>query len=457
MYRSDPSHRTIGLAASTALAAALLAGCTTANAPRADLSAGSAEAALASGRHQQAIAQAEAAVLADPRNAEARAALGQAYLGAGRFASAATSFDDAVQLGDRSPRTALSKAIALLGAGDHAQAAALLSARQDDLPAADLGLALALAGQPDRGIQVLSTAIRAGGNDAKSRQNLAYAYALAGRWREARLMAQQDVPADKVGERMEQWAMTAQPEEWQSRIAVLIDAPAGVADAGQPVHLALGTAPARDRFAAIEPAPVATPAAGELPALALAEAPAAPVAATVRVAPAAQPPALAFDTAFAAPAQVATPLPAVTAIAQDSQLFVAAPAAAPAAVRAPTPARAIAAAPTAASRAPAATRTAAVQSTHLVQLGSFSTEASARRAWSIYQKRYPELSGHQMVISEAVVRGKHYYRVSAAGFGRASSSAMCGRVKSSGEGCFAYAEGRPLPGAIDRGTRLAMR
>jgi len=55
------------------------------------------------------------------------------------------------------------------------------------------------------------------------------------------------------------------------------------------------------------------------------------------------------------------------------------------------------------------------------------------------------------------VRGKHYWRVSAAGFGLASSQSMCGRVKSSGEGCFAYAESRPLPGAIDTGTRLALR
>jgi hypothetical protein len=62
-----------------------------------------------------------------------------------------------------------------------------------------------------------------------------------------------------------------------------------------------------------------------------------------------------------------------------------------------------------------------------------------------------------MVISEAVVGGKHYWRVSAAGFGVATSKAMCGRVKGSGQGCFAYAEGRPLPGAVDNGTRLALR
>ena len=62
-----------------------------------------------------------------------------------------------------------------------------------------------------------------------------------------------------------------------------------------------------------------------------------------------------------------------------------------------------------------------------------------------------------MVITEALVKGKRYWRVSAAGYDRASSSAMCGRVKSRGEGCFAYAESRPLPGAIDTGVRMAMR
>ena len=62
-----------------------------------------------------------------------------------------------------------------------------------------------------------------------------------------------------------------------------------------------------------------------------------------------------------------------------------------------------------------------------------------------------------MVISEAVVRGKHYWRVSAADYDRDGSQAMCGRVKSGGEGCFAYHEVRPLPGAINTGVRLASR
>ena len=102
-------------------------------------------------------------------------------------------------------------------------------------------------------------------------------------------------------------------------------------------------------------------------------------------------------------------------------------------------------------------RNAAADSTHLVQLGSFASEQGARRAWDIYAKRYPELAGHQMVISEAVVKGKRYWRVSAAGFDRSSSNSMCGRVKTSGDGCFAWAEGRPLPGAVDSGIRMALR
>jgi SPOR domain len=93
-----------------------------------------------------------------------------------------------------------------------------------------------------------------------------------------------------------------------------------------------------------------------------------------------------------------------------------------------------------------------------VQLGSFSTEAGARRAWSIYTSRYPELAGHEMVITEAVVRGRHYYRVSAGGFDRSASRAMCSRVDSAnGDGCITWAAASPLPGAVDNGIRLARR
>lgn len=432
MNCSANSNRVIGpkiaLAVTTAIAGALLSGCTTSSAAPANVSASRAEAALAAGKHRQAIDHAEAAVLAEPRNASYRAMLGSAYMDAGRFASAATSFDDAMQLGDNSARTALSLALALTGEGKHQEAAALLNDWEREIATADVGLALALAGQPERGIHLMSNAIRGGDNTPKMRQNLAYAYALAGRWREARLMAEQDVPADQVGDRIEEWAAMTAPEAWQVRVAKLLDVPAGAADAGQPAQLALANTPSLEQLAS-EASASETP---ELPALAEAEAPAGELPALETVDPSAPAPAESsgnFQTAFAAPpAAVAAP-----AVVQDSASFIQpGPAAAPAVVQ-------------------------LAEGTHLVQLGSFASEQGARRAWGIYAKRYPELSGHQMVISEAVVKGKRYWRVSAAGFGRSTATSMCGRVRASGNGCFAYAEGRPLPGAVDTGVRMARR
>jgi Flp pilus assembly protein TadD len=446
------NRRMIGFAVSTALAAGLLTGCATHSAPRAELSASRAEAALAKGKAQVAVEHAEAAVLAEPHNAAYRATLGTAYLEAGRFASAAATFDDAMKLGDNSARTALSLALALNGQAKYQEASALLRDWESQIAPADLGLAYALSGEPGRGIQVLSNAIRGGDNTPKMRQNLAYAYALAGRWREARLMAAQDVPGNLVGSRMEEWAQMATPQAWQTRVAALIGAPAGVADAGQPAQLALANNPTVEQLAteaaayaapalATNDAPAEAPqadASGEL--APLAEAAPQVAVASYPASKAAQPDN--FEAAFAtiSPARESAPQ-----VAQDAGRFVSQPVVQAAARPGVTP---------------LAAKTSLVKQTagtHLVQLGSFASEQGARRAWGIYAKRYPELSNHQMVISEAMVGGKHYWRVSAAGFGQAGSQSMCGRVKSSGQGCFAYAEGRPLPGAIDTGTRLALR
>jgi Flp pilus assembly protein TadD len=427
MNRRANSNRVVGpriaLAITTAMAGALLSGCASSSAAPANVSASRAEAALAAGKHEQAIRHAEAAVLAEPRNAEYRAVLGGAYLDAGRFASAATAFDDAMQLGDTSPRTALSLALARTGEGKHAEAAELLNDHERDIPTADVGLALALAGQPERGVHLMSNAIRGGENTPKMRQNLAYAYALAGRWREARLMAAQDVPADQVSDRIAEWAETAAPEAWQIRVARLLDVPAGVHDGGQPVQLALANTPSVDQLA--DEASMGVQA--ELEPVAVAESTVSELSALVEVDPSAvESPS--FQAAFVQPA--AAPALAPAPVRQDASRF---------------------AQPSAVATAPRSA------GTHLVQLGSFSSEQGARRAWNIYTQRYPELVGHQMVISEAVVKGKRYWRVSAAGFDRSSSSAMCGRVRGSGQGCFAYAEGRPLPGAVDTGVRMARR
>jgi hypothetical protein len=287
----------------------------------------------------------------------------------------------------------------------------------------------------------MGNAIRNGENTPKMRQNLAYAFALAGRWREARLMAEQDVPAGEVSKRIGEWAVMAQPEAWQVRVAALLDVPVGVSDAGQPVQLALANSPSVEQLAAeasaAAPQPIAADAPAELPPLAANAAPrrelppVEPMVAIENQAPAPAAPNT-FQSAFAQPTPAA---PAPAPVVQDTARF----------VRASTPP------PAEAGPAPRA------EGTHLVQLGSFASEQGARRAWGIYVQRYPELAGHQMVISEAVVKGKRYWRVSAGGFGQQASTAMCGRVRAKGQGCFAYAEGRPLPGAVDSGIRMARR
>lgn len=444
MTRTASSTRMIALVASTALASLALGGCATQAAPRADLSASKAQQALQNGRGSQAVSHAEAAVLADPHNASYRAMLGAAYMEEGRFQSAATSFQDALTLGDTAPKTALSLALAQIASGDNRRAIGTLDQWQDGIDPADLGLALALAGETRRGADVLAAQLRGGNNTPKVRQNLAYSYALLGDWRAARLMAAEDVPADQLDARLSEWAAVAKPEDHHARVAALLSVPV-VGDSGQPAALALGNNPGTTGLA-MEAARELPATSGELPAVMTDAAPASGY--PLPVAPRAAAPASDFANAFAEPAPVetvTTPVvqpvrPSTTATPRRSGRAVAvAPAAEPAAV---------------AERQPVAVGGAG---THLIQLGSFSSEASAKRAWGIYAKRYPQLSAHDMVITKAVVRGKTYWRVSAAGFERASASSMCSTVKQGGQGCIAWAANKPLPGAVDRGVRMAAR
>lgn len=458
------TNRNAALALGTALGLVMLGGCTAQGAPRADVSASKAQVALQRGDSDKAVASAEAAVLAEPRNASYRAMLGAAYLNAGRFQSAATTFDDAMKLGDTSPRTALGYALAAIGMGDNRAAVAVLEDWRDEIPAADLGLALALAGQPERGAGILGNALRAGENTPKLRQNLAYAYALQGNWQAARVMAAEDVTGSALDARISEWAMMARPEEYQRRIAGLLNVPVR-ADAGQPAQLALNATPGVEQFAS-QAAAVDSPytAAGELPPTDgfIASAPTAvrelppiegvpvgshPASPTPQVAVAAPPMRApeSFDEAFKADAPAGA---SIAEVASSALRFVSSP------VVQATPSRS-GAAPRQVERV--APVKAAAGGSQLIQLGSFSSEAGARRAWGIYVQQYPDLSDYRMVITQAKVRGKTYYRVSAGGFQLADANAMCGKVKARGQGCIAWADGKPLPGAVDKGYRLASR
>ncbi len=448
------NHRAIMLAVTTALASTTLAGCATKAAPSADFSANKAQAAFAKGKTSQAITHAEESVLAEPRNPAYRAMLGAVYMESGRFVSAAQSFRDAMDLGDNSPRTALSYALAEIAVGQHGKALTVLDAHRSQIDASDLGLALSLAGQPQQGVHVLGNALRGGQNTAKVRQNLAYSYALMGNWRAARLMAAEDVPADKVSDRIAEWAHSAAPEFHQARVAKLLGVPV-VGDTGQPAMLALSNhdsvqqladAAVADSVASVSapaPAPVAVAARGELPALAMPTQPTElPVAVEAPVEQVRE-----FAEAFAsrgAPVEKASP-----EVSTSKVRFVSNPVVQKAPVSA-APAGFVTAQTKQDGRA-------AVAGEHLIQLGSFSSRAGAERAWGIYTKRYPQLKNFDRVISKAVVRGKTYYRVSAGGFERASAKSMCSSVKSGKQGCITWAANRPLPGAVDRSVRVASR
>ncbi|WP_298196825.1 tetratricopeptide repeat protein [Novosphingobium sp.] len=423
-------------AVSIAASLSILGGCAGSASPR----SASAEPAASARTADRALAKAEQAVQRAPQDAAARAALAQAYLAAGRFQSAATTFDDAMSLGDNSARTALGLALAQIGLGRQREAVALLDDWRAEIPASDLGLALALAGEPARGVAILSDAARSGESTPKLRQNLAYAYALSGRWTEARVMAAQDLPAAELDRRMAIWALSALPDRTQERVAGLIGAPLR-ADPGQPAALALRSDPVGEQLAAQSARPLpAAPAPVAAPALAQAgdELPATAESVAVTQNLAAQ-----TDQPAAEPAGKALPRPSV------ASAF---------ARLAPKPARP--ARPT----LTAAAAVSAVRGTHLVQLGAFSSKQGARRAWGIFVQRTPHLASFRMTITQANVRGKQVWRVAAAGLnGSGAASGLCSQVKSGGGACFAYATPlRPtavpvLPGRDLSGPQRARR
>ncbi|MES2493421.1 MAG: SPOR domain-containing protein [Pseudomonadota bacterium] len=355
----------------------------------------------------KAVVRAELAVQQAPEAVAARTLLGRAYLAAGRFDSAATALSDAVTLGDTSGSTALALALSHIGQGRFNSAVAVLEGARTELPAGDLGLALALAGDTSRGVAVLTDALRRGENSAKLRQNLAYAFALDGRWQDARVMAAQDVPADQLDQRLAIWALSTLPDRNGERLAGLLGAPVRQ-DSGQPAALALRSEPAAPLLAA---AAASVPADVELPVLAVAAMPPAAVVAMQ---------ALQMERLPAAPARAAQPPRSATvAFRSDARVPMTR-------VVRPQPIQPV--------------RDISDGRAHYVQLGSFGSEQGARRAWSIYTRQNPSLAAYRMTITPAVVRGQSVWRVAAGGVvSGPAAGGLCASVKARGGACFAYA------------------
>ena len=435
-------YRMARICMTTALAAGLLSGCA-AGGPNHAKFASSAQTALGKGSPDKAIALAEQAVLAAPRTAAYRTLLGSAYLRAGRFEAARQAFDEAMQLGEDSGKAALSLALADIALGKGSEAVDTLNTYRDSIPASDYGLAMAMAGQAQTGIAALTEALRRGENTPKVRQNLAYAYALDGSWREAKLMAQQDVPADKLNERLQSWAFMARPEDTRRRVASLLGAPVMV-DGGQPTALALANFPDATKLAEEAAAMAATEQSPSADAAELAKA-----AATALPAPqadaAAPQPALADASSVAAPARLAAldlP-PSAAASSAAPQRMVSNPV-----VQATH--RGARVAPVAASvPAPAG---GGARGSHVVQLGSFASADGAQRAWRHFAARNPGLGSYHNQITQVAVNGRAFWRVQAVGFtGLAPARQMCQSVKVKGGVCFVMSD----PSAVTPQGRVA--
>lgn len=408
-----PNHRRLktlgipfGLAGAVAVALAASTGMsvTVGAKPSADSSTEEAQKALKQGKVDKAIELSEALVAQSPREPSYRTLLGHAYLRAGRFEAAATTFDDAMKLGDNSSRTALALALSLIAGGHNREAVAVIDDWRDAIPAADRGLALALAGDSGHGVAVLADSLRQGDNTTKTRQNLAYAYALDGRWREARVMVEQDVPANLVDERISEWAARARPEDQRLRVAKLLGVPMR-SDPGQPTALALSNSPIQEQLAAEKvEAKGATPADDSSASLAQYR----PVGA-------------ASDNADPAPAPALASGPTVQPL--------------PASYNQQQPQTA-----SVGHRAGVRPRQSGTgyAGSHRVQLGAFSSQQGARRAWGIYAARNPELKNYRMTITEVTLDGRHLWRVAAGGLNAKRASGLCSTVKGRGGECFAY-------------------
>lgn len=403
-----------------------------------------AEKALSKGKVEDAIVYAERSVAGVGNDPTTRALLGQSYMAAGRFYSAERSFLDAMELGQNDARTILSLGLSQLAQGKANKAKQLIESNRQYIPTADYGLALALAGDAKTAIATLENAIRSNNATGRTRQNLGLAYALDGRWKEAKLMAMQDMTPATVDNRIMQWAQMARPGAYEVRVASLLNVKPVANDPGQPVRLALNAAPAMPAVAAANPAEDYSREVAsfdrDTPLPAVGPAPAADsevdfmakennVKVTKVAVPASEP---------AAKTPVVKPAPVV-----PEKTFIVEGPVAPTPVARPVPVKAaatqvIAVVKPIMQKVAFTPRARSISNgKHLVQLGVFSSPENVKRAWGILSSQNKDLASFQYASSTIQRNGKTLYRLAAMGFGNEQSAKdMCSGIKSKGGACI---------------------
>lgn len=393
-------------------------------------SAEKARVAIDKGKASNAVSHAEAAVAASPRNGGYRALLGQAYLNDGRFASASAALAEAMELGVTDSNTVLALALAYIAQDKRSAAVELLSEHRDNVPAADIGLALALAGDGEASIYVLTEAARTPGAGARTRQNLALAYALSGRWAQARIVASQDLALDKVEARMAEWSKLAEQRSSQVRVASLIGTKART-DAGMPVRLALSnfgdtqlaTAPAPVTVASADPAPVETYA----PAPVLADA-----SSAIRTVELPMPERGADGVVPVT--ELPQPAPAGEIIFADAEPYRTAPGAAAETVR-PAQRQALELATMIVPKAMGFDSK--KPSGWAVQLGAYDSLGIAKEKWDVLKRKNSQLTHFPASSHMANVKGRTFHRLTVNGLAtRADATNLCQQLKAQGQVCF---------------------
>jgi tetratricopeptide (TPR) repeat protein len=438
-----------------------------------------AQEAVQQGSLAQALEFAERAVEYAPRDAGYRMLLADLYLKNGRFVSADQAFADVLSLDPGNQRAGLSRVLAMIGQGKSGEATIELDRLASSAAPADVGLAYALAGQPQRAVEMLEPAARAPEATGRVRQNLALAYALAGEWQKARRVAEQDLSPSEVGGRLEQWAKLANPTAPYAQVAALLGV-TPTADPGQPVRLALAEAPVAYaaaevpapvapepvRVAAVEPAPVAVvaPVAAPMAAASI------PVPAPVQ-APEPAPVAVAEAAPQPAPQVVAEPVRETFAYQapQPVETFTRAPSAPVTSITVPSVSKKrtkrmaveqVAAALETLHKAPAAAKRASVKlasapipafkprraaakfqtsvgGRFVVQLGAFRTAAQVERAWAAAQRRYRFAAGEPLTTTVNIPGKGTFHRLAVSGFGNpVDANRLCQSIRSRQGVCF---------------------
>lgn len=385
-----------------------------------------AQLALASNDIESAISLAERAVERSPQDAGFRALLGNSYLAGGRFASAEAAYRDSLSIYANQPQVVLKLALVQIAQGKNDEAKLLLTASQGLVDPSDAGLALALAGDPQAAIGLLEPVAREVGADARTRQNLALAYAFAGDWIQARTVAAQDVPADQVDARIQEWMVLAKPARSSDQVAALIGIQPVASDPGQPIRLALNKEEAV-REAAAEP--VVQPHVE----------PANPVelssSATVELPPVVDAPIAVPPTIFAEAAAPETVKPSDIQLASLGEPR---PALSPAAARLSDPMPKL--------RKASATRVAKGKSKTVVQLGAYSSRERVAAAWAKVSSKHGSLKNYVPVTARFTGAHGTVYRLSVKGFDSSKEAAgLCSSLKRNGRDCFVRAASGDAP------------